>query len=144
MISLPISLYFSERQIIENFEYEQSDFKQKQQYNNYICINKYVVYFVTFILSCYAAYLAYTCNSSNPTILFKNKIPNIVMGIWGFFLGWIYLLWVYFAHHVFKYTSCSGTPMTNGGISYSSSSNIPPPPPPQTSNRRPPPPPPKY
>ena len=138
MISLPISLYFSEKQIIENFEYEQSDFKQKQQYNNYISINKYVVYFVTFILSCYAAYLAYTCNSANPTILFKNEMPNIVMGIWGFFLGWIYLLWVYFAHHVFKYTSCSGTPMANGGIS---SSNRPPPPPP-TSNRRPPPPPP--
>lgn len=139
MISLPISLYFSEKQIIENFEYEQSDFKQKQQYNNYICINKYVVYFVTFILSCYAAYLAYTCNSTNPTTLFNKEIPNIVMGIWGFFLGWIYLLWVYFAHHVFKYTSCSGSHLTNGGINYSSSSNYNRPPPPPPPNRPPPP-----
>ena len=132
MISLPISLYFSEKQIIENFEYEQSDFKQKQQYNNYICINKYVVYLITFVFSCYAAYLAYTCNSNNPTILFNKEIPNIVMGVWGFFLGWIYLLWVYFAHHVFKYTSCTNGVTNSPSIS---SSYRPPPP-----SHRPPPP----
>ena len=130
MITLPISLHFSEKNIIENFEYQQSDFKQQQQYNNYICINKYVVYFVTFVLSCYAAYLAYTCNSTNPTILFNKEMPNVVMGIWGFFLGWIYLLWVYFAHHVFKFTSCSKNLITNNGINYTSNSNLPPPSPP--------------
>lgn len=106
MISLPIGLYFSQKKIIENFEYQQNDFKKKQQYSNRICFNKYAVYLVTFIISCYAAYLAYSCNSTNPTMIFNTRIPNIIMGIWGFFLGWIYLLWRYLAHYVFKYTSC--------------------------------------
>ena len=106
MIFLPLSMCIFNKPLIENFEYEQSDFKQKTQYNNYVCINKYVIYFLTFVLSCWAAYLAYTCNSTNPTVLFKKEMPNIILGIWGFFLGWIYLLWYYFSHNVFKYTSC--------------------------------------
>ena len=106
MIFLPISLYLNNN-IIENFEYEENDFKKKQDSNNLICMNKYVIYFICFILSCYAAYLAYNCNKTNPTVILKKNMPNWVMSVWGFFLGWVYLLWFFFAHHVFKIASCN-------------------------------------
>ena len=106
MILLPLNLYCFNKNTIENFEYEQNEFRQQQASNNLVCINKYLIYFITFFISCYAGYLAYYCNNSNPTVLFNTNMPNWVLGIWGFFLGWIYLLWFYFSHHVFKFTSC--------------------------------------
>ena len=102
-----IILNYLNKNIIENFEYESSnDFKKRKDSNKYICIHKYLYYLIHLCISLYAAYLAYKCSSHNPVVLFNHNLPNWLWGIWGFILGWIYLLWRFIAP-LLNYDTCN-------------------------------------
>lgn len=102
-----ILINYLNKNIIENFEYQENDFIKKKNSNKYICIHKYIYYFIHLCISLYAGYLAYKCNSHNPLVLFNRSLPDWLLGLWGFILGWIYLIWYLISHYILKYNSCN-------------------------------------
>ena len=91
MILLPLNLYLFDNDV-EHFDSN----------NNKINL-KVFIYFITFVLSCYAFYVSYTHNIKYPSIIFNNKTPNLFVGIIGFLLGWLYLVCFFLRNH-FKYS----------------------------------------
>jgi len=51
-----------------------------------------ILYFITFLISVFSAYLSYSCTWSGAI---KNKIFRILFGFIAFMLGPIYLIWYF-------------------------------------------------